>query len=269
MKRLGVSTSKQSGFTLIELSVVLVIIGLIIGAIMFGQHLIRAAELRSIASDKEKLVTAVYSFRTKYNAIPGDMRDAQSIWGAAASCAADQTTEATCNGNGDGKININTPSGTRGNEGFLLWKHLANAGLIEGSYTGLHANTDLSCARDYNAPSGKISGSLWYLEDLGTVSSAFWAWSNTFYGNMLELGMPQPNDDPWGNVLTAAEAYALDSKIDDGKPGTGILFGDRSLTECVVRADGVTAAGGGHKTTAIYKTSSTGLQCYLVFVDVF
>ncbi len=262
------NTRIRSGFALIELSIVLVIIGLIIGGVMVGKNLIRSSELQSIATDKERLVSAVYNFQTKYNALPGDFDGAQTMWGAAASCSSAQTTAATCNGNGDGKININSPSGTRGNEGFLMWKHLANAGLIEGSYTGLHANTDLSCARSTNAPSGKITNSLWYLENIGVVN-AFWSWSNTDYGNALELGTPQANDDPWGNILTAAEAYALDSKVDDGKPGAGNLFSDRSLTECVVKADGVTAAAGTDGNTAIYKPSSTGIQCYIIFRGVF
>ena len=59
------------GFTLVELSIVLVIIGLIVGGILTGKDLIRAAELRSVQSDKEKIVTAINTFELKYNCLPG------------------------------------------------------------------------------------------------------------------------------------------------------------------------------------------------------
>src|ERR1700722_5890685 len=63
----------SSGFTLIELSIVLVIIGLIVGGILVGQDLIKAAEVRAQLSQIEKYNSAVNTFRAKFNAIPGDM----------------------------------------------------------------------------------------------------------------------------------------------------------------------------------------------------
>src|ERR1700691_433072 len=67
------SPASQSGFTLIELSIVLVIIGLIVGGVLVGQDLIRAAEVRAQISQIEKYNTAVNTFRDKYNALPGDL----------------------------------------------------------------------------------------------------------------------------------------------------------------------------------------------------
>src|ERR1035441_6872478 len=64
---------KNLGFTLIELSIVLVIIGLIVGGVLVGQDLIRAAEVRATISQIEKYNTAVNTFRGKFNALPGDM----------------------------------------------------------------------------------------------------------------------------------------------------------------------------------------------------
>src|SRR3954463_15618522 len=61
------------GFTLIELSIVLVIIGLIVGGILVGQDLIKAAEIRATVGQIEKYNSAVNTFRTKYNGIPGDL----------------------------------------------------------------------------------------------------------------------------------------------------------------------------------------------------
>ena len=65
----------EAGFTLIELSIVLVIIGLIVGGVLVGQDLIRAAEIRATITQVEKFNTAVNTFRDKYGAIPGDMNN--------------------------------------------------------------------------------------------------------------------------------------------------------------------------------------------------
>lgn len=261
-------THSRHGFTLVELSIVLVIIGLLVGAVLMGKDLIRAAELRSIVTGKERFVTALYAFKEKYNAIPGDFIDAQTIWGAAATCTSAQTATATCNGDGDGQIERGVGSGTIGNEPFLFWKHLANAGLIQGNYWGIKDGSTSYATTANNAPSGKISSSLWYTENIDWAVGASWTWSYT-YGNVLEFGLAKANEDPYVNVLTSAEMFALDAKIDDGKPGTGFLIGDRSNTSCVVKADGVTAAASTDYQTAIYKTGSTSNQCYLLFIKYF
>src|SRR5579883_2923623 len=68
---------REGGFTLIELSIVLVIIGLIVGGVLVGQDLIRAAQVRATISQIEKYNTAVNTFYGKYNALPGDIPAAQ------------------------------------------------------------------------------------------------------------------------------------------------------------------------------------------------
>lgn len=99
----------RHGFSLVELSIVLVILGLLTGGILAGQSLIRAAELRSVASEHQRYVTATKSFQDKYFSVPGDMKNATSFWGAAdggdglgTDCFnVKSTTATTCNGNGD------------------------------------------------------------------------------------------------------------------------------------------------------------------------
>src|ERR1700722_13172793 len=73
MKRLFMKSEQTNGFTLIELSIVLVIIGLIVGGVLVGQDLIKAAEVRAQISQIESYNTAVNTFRGKYSKIPGDM----------------------------------------------------------------------------------------------------------------------------------------------------------------------------------------------------
>lgn len=120
------TTAKQAGFTLVELSIVLVIIGLLVGGILGGQELIRAAELNSISSDANKYKVAVNAFRLKYNAMPGDMKNAFDYWGAAQGCTNAQTGTG-CNGNGDGRMTWNS-------EGVRAWSHLAWAGIVPGTW---------------------------------------------------------------------------------------------------------------------------------------
>ncbi|MFM7859741.1 MAG: type II secretion system protein, partial [Flammeovirgaceae bacterium] len=66
----------NKGFTLAEISIVIMIIGLLVSGILVGQDMIRAAEMRSILTEKDKIVTKVNLFRNKYLALPGDMSNA-------------------------------------------------------------------------------------------------------------------------------------------------------------------------------------------------
>lgn len=122
------------GFSLVELSVVLVILGLLVGGILAGQSLIHAAELRSINANAQKFITATHAFRDKYMALPGDMPNATAFWGAInatpATCAATNlyTGNATCDGDGNGLIENFEAS-------KFFWSQLTLAGLLEGKYT--------------------------------------------------------------------------------------------------------------------------------------
>ena len=99
---------KASGFSLVELSIVLVILGLLVGGVLTGQSLIRAAELRSVTTEYGKYSTAIRAFKDKYFALPGDMTNAIAFWGPAPDCADTATTAGTgtqtCNGDGNNNI---------------------------------------------------------------------------------------------------------------------------------------------------------------------
>ena len=99
----------RSGFTLLELSIVLVIIGLLAGGILVGRDLIHAAELRSVVSDVDKFTAAANTFRLKYNCIPGDCTNATDYWGTDPGGCPDTPGNsvpktATCNGTGNGRL---------------------------------------------------------------------------------------------------------------------------------------------------------------------
>ncbi len=124
----------RKGFTLLELSIVLTIIGLVIGGISVGKDMIRNAELQSVITEIESYRTAVETFQSKYQSLPGDMPDAQNFW---SNCIDNGGN--TCNGDGDGIIE-NT-----GSERVRFWQHLSLGELIDGTYTGAQvftSNTD-------------------------------------------------------------------------------------------------------------------------------
>ena len=109
----------NKGFTLVELAIVLVIIGIILGAVLKGQELINNAKVKSVASQYKELLAAIHGYQDKYGYFPGDDPRATSRSWATGTCA-------TANGNGDGQIV----------EYQRAPQHLACAGFITGSYNG-------------------------------------------------------------------------------------------------------------------------------------
>src|SRR5215210_5593314 len=110
---------RESGFTLIEIAIVLVIIGLLLGGVLKGQELITGARVRNLIGQQDGIKAAYFGFLDRYRALPGDFKNAKTT--------IKDTTE---NGDGDGQI-LN--SGTT-KEGTLAWEHLAKAGFINGAY---------------------------------------------------------------------------------------------------------------------------------------
>lgn len=215
------------GFSLVELSIVLVILGLLTGGVLAGRSLIRAAELRSITTDVPRYNAAMYAFRDKYFELPGDMPNAVRFWGAQAGPVADgpqadcnnlthldpATDARTCNGNGDRQLTWQ--------EAWRAWQQLANAGLVEGAYTGVPATSDPAFgAAGQNMPTSKAAkGTGFAYGWIGSVdSSSTWFFPGA-YGNAMYWGGGQGVDE--GNRLLADEAWNIDMKMDDGLPGQG------------------------------------------------
>lgn len=261
----------QKGFSLVELSIVLVILGLLVGGILTGQNLIRAAELRSIVTEYNHYVTAVHTFRTKYLALPGDMTNATKFWDAepAANCPGDETTPstttATCDGNGDGLISWHGAAGN-GGESHRFWQHLANAGMINGTYTGTHSagscNTIGSCnvTLGVNAPASKLGSAGWSVNNIGNVPSGHIYFFEGSYGNVFFFGTVDNYTS--GRALAPEEAWNVDMKADDGKPGTGnvLPWNNTHDPDCASSDD---------PSGAEYQLSITGKACPMVFKTKF
>lgn len=243
-----------AGFTLLELSVVLVIIGLIVGAVLVGGDLIRAAEVRGIIGELERYHAAVNNFHLKYTALPGDMPNATSYWGEAdADPATCQTTVGTgtqtCNGDGNGHIAELTVVASY-YEMFRAWQHLDNAGLIDGDYTGVEGPAGQAHHQiGVNCPSSLLRGAGWTILHQGTfpigdpgLDAIYFPGS---YGNNLQFGRESVDSGTYEPALTGDEARSIDQKLDDGRPGTGQVLtykqGGASVPDCSTTNDAQTA----------------------------
>ena len=245
-RSLSVMRNEMQAFTLMELSIVLVILGLLAGGVMGGKSLLRASELRSIASEYNAYATATQSFENKYLGLPGDLKNATSFWGTAAPGAVCLVTDtpdliATCNGNGDGHVDVSTTIGAGGTHTFengRYWQHLINAGLLSGKQRAL----------DLLYP-GRIA-----------------SWTSLYYGALT--GSTHFFDGDYGNSITVnlvtispQELAGIDGKIDDGKPATGkqVVYAVTNLSVCTDAASSSTL-------TANYLgTLTSSLDCYPVF----
>ncbi len=257
----------KNGFTLLELSIVLVIIGLIIGGITAGADLIRGAELNSIVSQKNQYEIGFNAFKLKYNALPGDIDNAEAYWGTAlAADAACQTASSfngtTCNGDGDGNIE---GTSTRSREIHRAWQHLANAEIISGSFTGAQGSGGtLSVTAGVNAPESPTGTGGWAIV-ANSDASSLGGWYGDIFPinrsrNWLQLGRPVAADnqlfsDP---LLTPTEAFNIDTKIDDGKPGSGgVTTGNTTAS--------ANCASNDTASTATYVLSTDTATCTLYF----
>lgn len=127
----------QSGFTLIEIAIVLVIIGLLLGGVLKGQELINSAKVKNLATDFRNIPVFIYGYQDRFRFLPGDDRDAvahlaggvQAVLctGAPAAIVAN-----TCDV-GNGLIDGNWNAVTAASESYVFWQHIRLAGLAAGS----------------------------------------------------------------------------------------------------------------------------------------
>ncbi|MES2984699.1 MAG: prepilin-type N-terminal cleavage/methylation domain-containing protein [Pseudomonadota bacterium] len=251
--------NRVRAFSLVELSIVLVILGLLVGGVLSGKSLIRASEIRSISTDANRYLTAMYTFRDKYFAVPGDMANAGQFWGmintggAGGQCAAPLTDTGTgtqtCNGDGDGKV--------VGGEWFRAWQHLTSAGLVEGTYSGIADPAGANLATPgLNVPQSRVNNAGFTLMYSDPVTSETGSWFKNKGGNLLSFGKRYTVSETRVAAITPEDAWNVDTKMDDGKPGSGKVMGRRDLGACT--DTDVTE-------TAAYLLTVTDIGCSLRF----
>jgi prepilin-type N-terminal cleavage/methylation domain-containing protein len=217
------TNNRQSGFTLVEIAIVLVIIGLLLGGILKGQEMIVQAKIKNTISDYNGVLAAYNGYIDRYRALPGDDAGANTRWSLT-----------NANGNGDGVINgaYNAATATPEPESRLFWQHLRQAGFIPGTGaqqpTNAHNGIVGVQTGDGPAPGGTV-GPIW-----GTA------------------GTPPING--LGGVLICASqvpdkvAIAVDNQTDDGLSNNGQvralqISGNAAVTGSTVAANYQEAGG--------------------------
>ena len=184
---------RQSGFTLIEIAIVLVIIGLLLGGILKGQELINSARVKNLATDFRNIPLFIYGYQDKFRALPGDDSAAVAHVGA------------TGHGDGNGVIDGNWDSTTATDESYLFWQHVRLAGLAPGS-------TD-TAATDYppvNALGGRIG--IQSAKPFAGINGTYFICSSGILGKY---------------------AKQLDTQLDDGNTETGSMMAGTSTGTAV------------------------------------
>lgn len=264
----------KQGFSLVELSIVLVVLGLLTGGILTGQNLIRSAELRAVTTEFQQFQTAINSFRDKYWYLPGDMPNATDFWGSAGGNGTDATCQATdsgdsttCGGNGNGFI-------VRDNETHRAWQHLANAGLIAGNYRGtdtfLNTDGDLEdSVPGENIPLSRAGNNIgWDIQSMNGEANGNMLYFDGTYGNMLSIGGGDNSNRSNLPFLTPEEAWNIDKKIDDGQPARGkvVMRHDALYDDCT---DGAAADPDHDDLDATYQLTNSSVACHMVFRQAF
>ncbi len=222
----------EKGFTLVELAIVMIIIGLLIGGILKGQELVANSRLTRTYADIRSYRAAVLTFEDMYNALPGDLRNAG---GRLVDC----NVLASCNnagGNGDGFIGTpNIANWSRNDQSANLseptqfWVHLALADLI----SGIDVQNNQRWGNLY--PSASIGGGFQVLHALEVnVNNAA---GHYYVLRSLPTGDPHPNN-PNDAVLTPTQMVTLEGKYDDLVGNTGSIISDDNASNCWNAANG-------------------------------
>jgi prepilin-type N-terminal cleavage/methylation domain-containing protein len=180
-----------SGFTLIEIAIVLVIIGLLLGGVLKGQELITGARVRNLISQQDGIKAAFFGFQDRFRALPGDYASAST-----------NINNVSLNGNGNGRIENNAAAPAFTHEEILAWNHLTAAGFLNGSFTTASGD---ALSTDANNPKNPYSVYIQIIYD-------------AVYGTGP---MPAKHNLKTGSQVPVEIIAEVDRKIDDGLPYAG------------------------------------------------
>ena len=217
----------NKGFTLIELSMSLIIITLLVGLATTAISVIQSAEDRKVIADYNFYKTAINNFKLQYNQFPGDFTGASSYWSGSSICPS-----SNCNGNGNGIIEY-VGANLTNDESLRAWQHLVFAGFVSANHTGLKTSdfSSLSNPKYYNGTRSTSNLNIIGLNvPPSQIVSAGWAfyqykaYSNNVI-NSLIFGAAKSGSLNDGPAITTRSAFSIDTKIDDGSARTGNVLG--------------------------------------------
>lgn len=239
---------QSSGFTLIELAIVLVIIGLIVGGVLVGQDLIRAATIRSVVTDIEKINAAATTFRGKYSGLPGDILNKKAV---------DYGLNTALNdGNRNGNDGLGDANGVieacgSGANGFgcetaLFWSDLTFASLIPvayGSYNSTLTAVTTNTLSTY-VPKTRLRDAalVTVFNNNGRNYLAIGAVNNAGVAAAGSAGAITYVTDSSSARVTPLEARNIDEKLDDGAALTGMAYAIASGTNPTTLATAAASA---------------------------
>lgn len=178
--------SKQTGFTLVEIAIVLVIIGLLLGGVLKGQELITQAKIKNVANDLNGMAAAIYGYQDRYKKFPGDDNGAAVRW----------TNPLATNGGGDGQIAGEFNGNVAGTEAREFWQHLRLSGFVGGD----------TATKDQ--PNNSVGGIVGVQTNTGAAAA-------------IELaGLVVCTSNLPGKI-----ANAIDAQFDDGVSSRGVVRG--------------------------------------------
>lgn len=236
---------KEQGFSLVELSIVLVILGLLVGGILGGQSLIRAAEIRKISEDFKTYIIALNGYNMRFRALPGDHKQATRFWPGQ-----------TQNGNGDGKIYDHWGPGDTQDEDSKAIEHLSLAGLIAFKPNGTYFPQVVG----ETLPAGPFGGQGYRIESAPWGSDP----NLNIYGRQglhINAGTVCPGSDLHCGFLAPEDAWSIDAKFDDGAPATGQWVSTAATNSDCVKGSASQQDPGDNE----YMLSSDETECLLVY----
>ena len=212
---------------MIELSIVLIIIGLLIAGVTGGASLIKSSELRSAMGEARGYAVAVNAFYTQYNALPGDYNTSLGVPSGFTNAVGDY----------DAKIEFcDTTSGCgaddgtdlAGSEGAVAWQHLKFAGGIDAAPTPI-TGADTAQAAITNYPASKIRAAGWGFDyNTTSLQNVVVLTQSTTQAATTTLSLVNNSATPTSmavGALVPADALSIDKKIDDGIANTGKVRG--------------------------------------------
>jgi len=261
--------NKQKGFTLVELAIVLVIVGLLIGGILKGQKLLLNSKVTATVAQIRGIEAAVTNFRDVYGGLPGDLKYSYlkiSDCGASNEYCLNDPNGAV--GTSDWDMESYQPTGANGsgvtgiNEPLLFWYSLQQAGLISGITSEISGSStpSVTAAFGKTVPASRVAGGFWAGNSVNGFEGRRTGDNTdkyTLFGTIISLVKFPAAGLDFGlgkNVTTPAIAANIDRKLDDGLPATGTIQAYGNPDSCF---------GGEDLTDNQYAESDTTLSCGL------